>query len=305
MKILCLADTHVGSRFAVWPENYTLSEGGTHGGDQMPPQQRWLNKCWNVMATRVREWKPDVVVIVGDVIDGVAVVNQEVITTDFSDQSGAAVELIAPIIPDSAEVFVIKGTPFHEGLCSSMTRDFARQIGAVPNEDGNPLRAFLILDTPGGAIFFSHHGTGGSFKWTQTASAERNFMTLQAEMLRTWGKDAPRLMGSVTAHTHTGGESSPIPGTCVMRLPCWQLPNAYARKRVPFSMPDIGYGIIEATEERGLQGDIIQFRLPVPEVTTVGNRVHRSNGRDDESTVERPVKREFREPTGTAWYDLE
>jgi hypothetical protein len=281
MKILCLGDIHVGSRLAPWPQEYPLEDGIEVLNS---PQQRWLRECWRLMSEDVKRWKPDVVIVGGDVLEGIHPDNGELITNNAHEQQGAAVELLAALIPRRAEVFFVKGTPRHEGLMSSLATAVARELHAKPTDGGTYVRHNLLLDTPAGLLFAVHHTSGGSLPWTAGSGSQRGYWLLKMALADTFGLDFAAVKALLTWHVHTSSVNSPTPGALVMSNPCWQLKTAYGHKRLPYSWPDIGYGKVEATAD-GFSGRCVTFRPPMVEVEKVepGNRSSRSKRRPDPS----------------------
>ncbi len=274
MKILCIADIHAGSRLAPWPIGTSLEDNNEWGASR---PQRWLNECWQLMCEDSAKWKPDVVILLGDLVEGIAPDNGELVTNNLAEQQGAAIELLSKAIPRKAELFVVKGTPRHEGLLSGITAGVARELNAKPTEGGTYVRPFLLLDTPAGYLFGIHHTSGGSLPWTTTAGSQRGFWLLRAEMAKTYGIDPGQVMAVITAHLHTSGIAIPQPGTFIGCLPGWQLKTAYGHKRMPFTFPDIGYCKIEALEN-GFNGKMILFKQPKMEAEHIGigDRIHRN-----------------------------
>ena len=264
MKILALADLHSGSRLAPWPQGTSLEDGNSWGLSRV---QAWLMECWGLMCADAKKRRPDVVLLVGDLVEGIAPDNGELITNNLHEQQGAAVELLSMAIPRKAKVYAIKGTPRHEGLMSGITDGVARELGAIPSEGGTHVRPYLLLDTPGGLLYAVHHTGGGSLPWTKTNSSQRGYWILKMSLSDAFGIDPTRLRATVTAHIHSAGMSIPGEGEVIACLPCWQLKTAYAHKRMPFVWPDIGYMKLEATE-RGFSGCIKVFKQPELEVDT-------------------------------------
>lgn len=276
MRILCLADLHAGSRLSPWLKGTSLEDDNKWEGSR---PQKWINDCWQIMCEDSAKWKPDVVLLVGDLVEGIAPDNGELVTNNLAEQQGAAIELLSMAIPSKAEVFAIKGTPRHEGLISAITTGVARELHAKPTDGGTFVRPYLLLSTPAGALFAAHHTTGGSLPWTTTAGSERGFRLLRLSLAETFGLDPNILNALLTAHIHTSGIAIPLPGTFVGCLPCWQMKTAFAHKRMPFSFPHIGYGKVEATKD-GFSGKMVLFKQQMMEVDTVGvgDRSKRSRG---------------------------
>ena len=213
--ILFLGDTHVGSKYALWPT------------DRLPRKQlstemrrvEYITGCYNEM---VQALPPiDLLILMGDLIDGAQRKSQGVglFTTNLSEQVEAATEILRPVTEKSKQIFRVHGTPYHEDFHGAL-RDLDTALGT------RRLDYVLDVPLPGGILNVAHHPAGGSTLYRGTAvDKEHMFAALAAfagKVLR------PRWI--VRAHKHEYIKQNTEQMTVVM-CPCFQLPTPYAMKQ--------------------------------------------------------------------------
>lgn len=127
-RVLVVSDTHCGHKTGLTPPDWqyktdTKSEHLRKLGDI----QRAIWGFWNWSA---ETFKPDVVLHIGDVIDGTGDRSggTEEITTDREEQVEMAVQAFSVFKTD--RFHVVRGTPYHTGKEEDWENVFATRIGA-------------------------------------------------------------------------------------------------------------------------------------------------------------------------------
>jgi hypothetical protein len=242
-RILVVGDQHIGSVFAPWPEGIRLTTGGGYDPNKF---QVWLNECWGTMIEEVSLIRPDVIVSLGDVIDGVKSRSREVVSNRLDDQQAAAIKMMQPLVDICPRVYFVAGTAYHVGEGAEYTTAIASSLGAASEPmTGSPVWPALTLMTKHGVIHFAHHVGVSRSLARESSSIWSEFVETQSEMAF---KDDPyNLVGIVRAHRHrqitvTKG------GKFAATIPPWQLKTSYAYKTSPSSIPEIGYGMIEVSD---------------------------------------------------------
>lgn len=172
---IVFSDTHCGCKFGLCPPSFKLDEGGTYKSSiyQREVYRRWL-EFWNVWVPDVTKGEDYIVVVNGDVIDGVHHNSTTQITNNIKDQRNLAVEVLTPIVnaKKCKKLYMIRGTEVHVGQSADDEESVAEALGAVPNSDGQFARweMRLIFGKKEQIIHFAHHvGTTSSAAYESTA----------------------------------------------------------------------------------------------------------------------------------------
>lgn len=260
MRILCVADIHAGSTVAPWPD-ITLEGGGKW---QPGAAQRWLNRCWKNMIAAAEQYKPDVVVVLGDEIDGANARNSGIVTPRWEEQQEAAEALLQPLREMTDKFYMVRGTGWHVGQGAKYSSAVAQTLEAVrtPNEEWTWPE--LLLGVHGYCIHFAHHiGSTGNPMYEATAVMNA-LMVTRLEMANKY-RYPPDIRGVVRAHRHRmiSVSKGHLHGATVTG---WQLKTDYGYKVAPNSLSEIGYLTIDAGEEGIERIQTHLFPLPKPRV---------------------------------------
>lgn len=240
MKIVAIADLHVGSRYAL------AKPGKSVPGEDI---RKKIYAKWE--AATKGEWSnPDIMFIVGDAIEGQ---NRKSFgigtwTSDLQEQVDEACELIAMWKPK--RLYIVRGSGYHVNVNNSgfqCEELIARALNAEVNPDGSGDHSawyWYVTAKVGdyNRTFHVEHFIQGSrfFHYKATPVAR--------EMMQ--GKLTDRVIGAVKkyktdivlrAHTH-GFIAVKYANSLGMVLPCWKGLDEYALSRGSLSFaPDIGY----------------------------------------------------------------
>ena len=127
IRIAVVNDLHVGSKYAIVPDNWKMIDG-----ESTAPQNAGARYLWQKYQEYIEEFKkPDILVVNGDAVDAQQHLShkREVWATDPLDQIALAEHLIN--MWEAKEIYVVYGTGFHvelEGLM--LERILAKRISA-------------------------------------------------------------------------------------------------------------------------------------------------------------------------------
>jgi hypothetical protein len=228
-----ISDTHVGSTVGLWPEKYTSIEGVPLGQNAA---QKWLWQRW-IDATK--KWLPKIVgsddyviILNGDLVEGVHNKTLQVMTPDPADQSRAVKLVLESLFENASKVFMTLGTETH-------TRNDELRIGydlgaEKDPETGHHAFSELHLEIHGCYGVARHHlGTAGS-PYLEAGGIGRAMNTEIMEAARC-GARIPRWM--MRAHRHRHGIVTD--GNSLMGVTgAWQLLTRYGHKVVPSASPE-------------------------------------------------------------------
>jgi len=245
-RSIIFADIHVGSTSALWPPEQPLSGGGRY---VLNKKQEFLLKWWGDATRQIRRLKPDVVVVLGDVIQGKSTRDGQLVTNRSDIQRSAAFKLMSPIREKAHKFFMLRGTPWHEGKASEDSYDLAEMLHAeMCPETDERLFWELFLRLPGGSkpvLHFTHHIGATKVSWYEATVPLRDTLMLLSELGRWYKKEAPDVRLTVRAHRHRCIGVFIAPDIQAWTVPAWQMKTAYAHQKAIVTLPHIGYLIVE------------------------------------------------------------
>ena len=239
--VVFISDLHVGSRRGLCPPKVKLQELGAE--HKPSKRQQAILKCWQ---ETVSEWrKPDLLVVVGDLVEGQARRSRgvNVWTTDVDLQGQIAANLIEEW--EAKKVLIVAGSDYHvvvSGLSAEewIARDLKRRgINVLPCDPkgSNALTADEVYFSVHGKTFHASHRIESTrfINYRSTAinrEIAQNKLASEAEV--------HRVDCVIRAHLHhfwaidTGKSYAMI-------IPGWQAKTKYETQRSPFGMiPQLG-----------------------------------------------------------------
>jgi hypothetical protein len=259
-RTLVLADLHVGSLVAIWPEHGLLPEGGEW---QLNKPQRYLLRQWARLQEELDIYKTfDNIVVNGDVIDGAKPRAMTGIVTGRLDyQASAAIDLLAPLRKMCDKFFMIRGTEFHGGDADQEVTQIARSLDATKNPATDEWTwPDILLDVGGDNIWHIAHHSGVSKRLAYEGTALLSaFTDYKLNLARAYGKRAPNLTGICRSHAHRLLAIEKPPWN-MMAITGWKLKDDYAYRVAPSSLPELGYGLIEY--DKAVHASVHSFPLP-------------------------------------------
>ncbi len=265
--IIILGDTHVGSRYGIWPPDALDDEGGRWESNKY---QKYLWECWQHVWGI---WLPQqvgnttrIILHLGDAVEGVNP-KAELIATEETTQVRAAQKLLEDHVK-GASVLMCAGTIFHAGKSAQWDNAVGQAIRAVP-ADGTQryARWDIWADVDGVLIQASHHIGGASADISEFTPliGEYNATALAAGRL---GYPMPSVM--LRGHSHWFRRIDPDERVLVA-CSSWQALTPYGRRMRAARARPPSIGLVVAMVDDG-KFEVISklYQWPKPEVFTIG-----------------------------------
>jgi hypothetical protein len=274
---IVVSDIHSGSVYGMQPPKFMTFSGVTV---EQNVGQQFLWQCWLDFAKRVKEFKPNFVIVNGDVVDGPQRKNQgaELALIAPGDQVRAAIEVLDVLwkAAPKAKFYFTQGTPYHVGEWGDHEEAIAGALGGTPYLSvgtGKLCREVLWLAMDGVIIEAAHHISGGTGFYRLTSlDREAQWSAISAKDAT---KGIPKSDLLIRSHVHNFayGEHA---SKQVLTTPCWELQTRYARKHSVHRLhPDIGGIMIEVDGKAKLKGEapcVIRkelYSLPAVSITNL------------------------------------
>jgi len=171
-----VADTHVGSRFAIFPPNVISNEGNDLSAMRNPGQVQ-LYEYWTEWEKICDSWGVDTVILLGDIIQGNNPVGRGIgtITPDLDEQKQAAIVLLSKICTNRI-VHCLSGTPYHESIDTRIHYDLTNELRSVAKEAHfHGLMANIKLKGTNRILNLAHGVSGASIYRTTLMDREALF----------------------------------------------------------------------------------------------------------------------------------
>lgn len=267
-RVSIISDIHVASIFGLFPIKFVDSHG--HEIFQNPGQ-KYTWSCWLDYVERTKKFKPDAIIVNGDVVDGKQRMQEaeELILNLPFDQEEAALEVLRPLkeAAPKAKWFFVAGTEYHDNRSARSIENIASRMDAVKYPgvgSGRFCREVLDLELEGVTLNIAHH-IGGGGGMTRSPAIEREMVL--ATLAGRDGK-GPRADVIIRSHIHNFVHVED-PTKHGFTTPCWELQTRFMRKRSVFKMlPDIGGLLLEIDGEAKKRGEDpcqltkVLYRLP-------------------------------------------
>jgi hypothetical protein len=264
-----ISDTHFGCKLALAGKDpVPLDDGGTYSPSkgQIWLADRWL-EFWNEF---VPEWipagEPYVLVHNGDLIEGVHHRATTPISQNLLDQRRLAEGIMRPVVQAAGGLYYqIRGTEAHVGQSACEEEQLARDLGAIPNREGQFARYELWLRLGEKSLIHFLHHVGTTSSAQHEASAVNAELSAEFNEAARWSYRPPNII--VRSHRHRAieivlpsfaGESRAVV------TPAWQLktPFAWRQAGARLAPPQIG-GCIIREGDRGLF-TVMWTKVPEP-----------------------------------------
>jgi len=239
--VIAISDLHIGSLSGLCPPKAYLDGGGPYSPNKFQKSLwRFWRHFWDVFVpSQITGAERVVIVLNGDLIDGVHHNNVGLWTNDPDTQAACAEDLLAPL-KTTGQVFVVRGTEAHSGPGSKSEERIAKHLGCLADETGNYSQWQLWLNVDGVVMQFAHHIGVTSSAAYETSAPMREMITGLVEASQ-WGQALPHVF--VRSHRHRFVPVS-IPTQygrfqCII-TPGWQLRTPFAERIDRMRMPHIG-----------------------------------------------------------------
>lgn len=271
-RIAVVSDLQCGSLFGMLPPEFITSEGVPK---LQNAGQKYLWECWIDFADRLKEFKPEILIVNGDLIDGPQQAQQgtELSLPLLFDQTEAAERCLRVLQKrcPSMKWYFVQGTEYHVGKCAQHEEQVAKAMGGLKYASigtGVYVREVLWLDIDGVIIEASHHiGVSQGFYRLTQLDKEMQWSAMAA---KDNSKGVPKADLLIRSHVHNfqNAEHASKQG---LITPCWQLQTRFMRKNSVYRMmPDIGGVFITVDGKAKARGKppchILKELYPLPAI---------------------------------------
>jgi len=243
--ILCYGDMHCGSISGLWPPKTPKGEGG---GARLNYNQRAMWKVWrHLLEERLPAYLKargldgfPIAINGGDSIDGRQTRQKAVCveTSDLTAQTHAAVKAQEPLMEMVGDLYVLEGTPYHEGndylSGELMAKSLEDRCNVIPNErTGKLTHRHLFLTLDGIRFMFKHELS--YFQVYKTTPLERELQRALRKAAMQYAKERD-VLGFFHIHT-CGVVGLPVGGQWkgAFTTPCFQVESRFATRKSLFN----------------------------------------------------------------------
>lgn len=254
-NIIVISDTHCGDQLGLCTDSVLLDNGGYYHPSKL---QQKVTKIWDEFWNdEVPKWTKNenyIIVMNGDALDGVHHQAKTQISQNLAIQAKIASGILKPLIDKKKCIgyYHIRGTEAHVGQSGEEEEKLAKELGSIPNENGNYSRWEMWTRMPNGAlIHFSHHIGSTSSSSYESTGVYREMVEAFNEAGR-WHDEPPDVV--VRSHRHRQFETriATSKGYGISLVtPGWQLktPFTYRLASGRASTPQIGGYLIRSGDE--------------------------------------------------------
>ena len=234
-KILDISDLHINSTVALCKPSTFLDDGQEV---KITKAQRWFWDNWCDLIERVDTFKPDILIVNGDALEGdTKQRSYQLITRNPTTIVSIGSETLEPLVSKIPAVYFVRGTGAHGGksgyLEESLAKDFDNSVKLGKNYSHWSLN--LIVD--GVRISAAHHTTMGGLPWTRPNAANAMAAKVQFQYSQD-GERPPDLV--LRGHVHRWADSYDAYKTRAIVTPCWTLATEHTQKIAPDTLPECG-----------------------------------------------------------------
>jgi hypothetical protein len=248
-NLVIVSDLHAGCKLGLCPPGPVPLDEGGHYSPSPAQYKVWAfwQEFWQVRVPTFCHDEPFAVVLNGDAIDGVHHGAVTQISQNLSDQAAIAKMILAPVVEAcEGRYYHIRGTEAHVGPSGQEEERLARELGAIPNEEGQYARWEMYARIKHALIHITHHiGTSGCMAYESTALS-RELSEAYVEAGR-WGLEPPDVIVRSHRHRNTEVRIQTKKGFCtVCTTAGWQLktPLTYRIAGARTGTPQIGGTVV-------------------------------------------------------------
>lgn len=217
--VVALGDLHCGHREGLTPPSWREREQrpGSAFGKQLEAWSRYEELRRSLP-------RPDVVLALGDLIDGRGEVSggTELLTTDRAEQAQMAVECLAPWRPRRGYA-IVRGTPYHTGQLEEFEDAVAAGLGCRRIADR------LYPEVEGVTFDCAHEVGGSSVPHGRFTAVAREALW---DLIGAADGVAPRVQVVLRAHVHYHVYCGAAGAALALTVPALQASTRYGRRRV-------------------------------------------------------------------------
>ena len=154
--VVIISDTHIGSKVGLWPDNYRTAEDNEIG------QTKLSKVIWDVWLESQKEMakylrgKKYIIVLNGDIVEGIHHATTEIYTADKDDQVEAAKQVLRPLTDKAALTVMVRGTEVH---VRNDENSISKSLGLLADPENEKKASFdkIWLKVNGHIIDVAHH----------------------------------------------------------------------------------------------------------------------------------------------------
>ena len=232
--IAVISDTHVGSRYALFPKKFKTEEGNTI---HLNRGQEQILEYWHEFWRIADELKVDTVIHLADALHGL---NRKefgggLLVSSLDEQKEAFIELMTPVIK-GRKFAMLSGSQYHESLDTRVHLDLCHRLGGYY---AGLMRNIKIEGT--NRVFNIAHGTGGDTIYLSTALDREGLFIRLAESYKKLPHIDLVLRGHIHKFLHIHLETLHL-----VQVPCFMAyePMKFTIKNYGRKQPDLGGVII-------------------------------------------------------------
>ena len=236
--ILCIGDPHCGSKYGLTPPEYDSTPGKA-----LIEETRLYNarrELWDFYIKNVKKIKPDVLIVNGDLIDGIGKKSggREQLTTDITEQQRIAAAVINK--SKAKQVYIIRGTGYH------VTGETEHEDEIANLVDAEYISNQMHLDVYGTIINVKHHIGSSGIPHGRATAVLRSKLWNSLKSIR---EEQPKADIIIRSHTHYFMATQDAQGVAMI-LPALQLPGTVFGSKICEGIVDIGMVILEVSTKK-------------------------------------------------------
>ena len=258
-NLVIVSDLHCGCRLGLCPpRGIRLDDGGRYEPSNFQKKiWKYWQHFWDVFVPEATRNESFGILINGDAIEGVHHRSTTQISHNLEDQKHIAVEVLAKLVEIcKGKFWMVRGTEAHVGSSACDEESIAKELGAIPNEEGQYARYELFKTVGDKLVHALHHvGTTGSQAYEATA-VHKELVESFIESAR-WGRRFPDFVVRSHRHRHietviaTGDDSSQHTSRATsVTTPGWQgkTPHGWKIAGARLSTPQFGGIVIRSAK---------------------------------------------------------
>lgn len=228
--VIAIGDLHTASVTGICPPKVQLDSGGYYHANQF---QRYLYDMWRDMWKQLKKKAkvlsaPVTTVIMGDTLDKNKYSKNGVFAHNPHSMVDAAKELLKPARKLSDRIYVLRGTPAHEGEEAWLGEYVGRIIGAEKSSNNCWSWWHLPLHASGVTFDIKHHPESGDMRWwTAGGGMIRSAATVIMDYVDS-GDMPPDIV--LRGHRHQWRDSGTNLPTRAFTIPAWQGPTDFVHR---------------------------------------------------------------------------
>jgi 3',5'-cyclic AMP phosphodiesterase CpdA len=252
--ILAISDLHINSTVALCKPGVFLDDGQEV---KISRAQHWFWDNFLDLIEKVDKYKPDVLIINGDALEGdTKNRSNQLITRNTTTIVNIASETLEPLINKVPAVYFVRGTGAHGGKSGCLEESLAKDFDNSVKIGNNLSHWSLNLIADGMRISAAHHTTMGGLPWTKANAAN----SMAAKIMFQYAQDGEKVPDlAIRGHVHRWGDSGSNYRTRALILPCWSLATEHTHKIAPDSLPECGAAFIMCDSGK-LEVDKIDYK---------------------------------------------